>query len=170
MRGKSRKFVFLLAALLTVLAVAAAGCGGDEEGGGGGGAGTGEEGGGGEGGALVFGTAADPVVLDGALVSDGESIRVIGQIFETLVFLEPGGTEPVPGLATEWESDEAGTSWTFTLRDGVTFHDGTPFNAEATTGRSSSAGSRRPTRTPALPRRACTRAARCRTTRMRSST
>jgi peptide/nickel transport system substrate-binding protein len=128
-RGKSRKFVFLLAALLTVLAVAAAGCGGDEEGGGG--AGTGTEGGGGEGGTLVFGTAADPVVLDGALVSDGESIRVIGQIFETLIFLEPGGTEPVPGLATEWESDAAGTSWTFTLRDGVTFHDGTPFNAEA---------------------------------------
>ena len=34
---------------------------------------------------LVFGTAADPIVLDGALVSDGESLRVIDQIFERLV-------------------------------------------------------------------------------------
>ena len=47
--------------------------------------------------------AADPVVLDGALVSDGESLRVIDQIFETLVTLKPGTTELVPGLAESWE-------------------------------------------------------------------
>ena len=37
----------------------------------------------------------------------------------------------MPGLATEWSSNEDGTVWTFTLREGVTFQDGTPFNAEA---------------------------------------
>ena len=80
---------------------------------------------------LVFGASADPVSLDPAYVSDGESLRAARQIYETLVTTEPGGTEIVPALATEWEADEAGTAWTFTLRDGVTFHDGTEFNAEA---------------------------------------
>jgi peptide/nickel transport system substrate-binding protein len=115
--SKPLRIVFLLAAI--VLALGVVGCGGDDDGGGGGG------------GELVFGTASDPVVLDGALVSDGESLRVIDQMFEGLVTLEGGSTEIVPGLATEWESDEAGTAWTFTLREGVNFHDGEPFNAEA---------------------------------------
>ena len=85
----------------------------------------------GDGATFVFGTASDPVVLDGILVSDGESLRVIDQMFEGLVTLAPGGTEVVPGLATEWEANEDGTAWTFQLREGVTFHDGEPFNAEA---------------------------------------
>jgi len=80
---------------------------------------------------LVFGTSADPVVLDGALVSDGESLRAIDQMFEGLVTLEPGGTEVVPGLATDWEVSEDGMSYTFNLQEGVTFHDGEEFNAEA---------------------------------------
>ena len=105
-----------LAALALVLV---AGCGGDDDGGGGGG------------GELVFGTSADPVVLDGALVSDGESLRALDQMFEGLVTLKEGTTEVVPGLAPSWEADEAGTAWTFNLRDGVKFHDGEPFNAEA---------------------------------------
>jgi peptide/nickel transport system substrate-binding protein len=128
-RGRSLKFALLLFALALVLA--AAGCGGGEEGGGGATGGGTETGGGAAGGTLVFGAAADPVVLDGALVSDGESLRVITQLFETLVFLKPGTTEPVPGLAESWESDAAGTSWTFKLHQGVKFHDGTPFNADA---------------------------------------
>src|SRR5579871_5419949 len=38
----------------------------------------------------------------------------------------------IPGLATEWKVDDADkTKWTFKLRPGVTFHDGTPFNADA---------------------------------------
>ncbi|WP_225741501.1 ABC transporter substrate-binding protein [Rouxiella badensis] len=36
-----------------------------------------------------------------------------------------------PALATSWSSDASGLVWTFTLRSGVTFHDGTPFNADA---------------------------------------
>jgi peptide/nickel transport system substrate-binding protein len=83
------------------------------------------------GGTLVFGTAADPVVLDGSLVSDGESLRVIDQIYESLVSLKPGTTELEPGLAESWELSEDGLTYTFKLRSGVTFHDGEPFNAEA---------------------------------------
>jgi peptide/nickel transport system substrate-binding protein len=105
-----------LAALALVLM---AGCGGDDNGGGGGG------------GELVFGTESDPVVLDGALVSDGPSLRALDQMFEGLVTLKEGSTEVVPGLAESWEADAAGTAWTFNLRDGVEFHDGEPFNAEA---------------------------------------
>ncbi|MFC5379657.1 ABC transporter substrate-binding protein [Aquipuribacter nitratireducens] len=92
------------------------------------------EAGGGEGGGeevLVFGASADPVVIDGAYVSDGESLRVVRSIFEGLVTTEPGGTEIVPQLATEWEASDDGLEWTFQLREGVTFHDGEPFDAEA---------------------------------------
>ena len=119
MAFKPLRIVLLLAAFTLALVLVAAGCGGDSDSGGGGG------------GELVFGTASDPVVLDGALVSDGESLRAIDQMFEGLVTLGQGTTEVVPNLAESWEADEAGTAWTFKLRDGVTFHDGEPFNADA---------------------------------------
>ena len=121
--------VLLLIAMLA-LALVAAGCGGDDdEEGSGAATATSEEGA--TGGTLVFGTASDPVVLDGALVSDGESLRVIDQIFETLVSLQPGSTELEPGLAKSWEISDDGLTYTFELQEGVTFHDGEPFNAEA---------------------------------------
>ena len=120
MAFKPLRFILLLAAFMLVLV--AAGCGGDDNK---------SSSSGGEGGELVFGTSADPVVLDGALVSDGESLRAIDQMFEGLVTLKPGTTEVVPGLAESWEADAAGTAWTFHLREGVKFHDGTDFNAEA---------------------------------------
>ena len=119
LRGRSLKLVFLLLAALTFVLVAAS-CGGDDD-----------EEGGGEGGTLVYGTPADPTALDGALISDGESIRVLYQITEGLTALKPGTSEIVPSLATEWETSADGLAWTFTLREGVTFHDGTDFNAEA---------------------------------------
>jgi len=148
---------FKLLALLALLAVVAAACGGgdsDDAGGSAQGGSETEAAGGsedseapeatgseadseggeaasGEGETLVFATSNEPVVLDGALVSDGESLRVIDQIFEGLVTLEAGSTEVAPLLAESWEPNEDGTSWTFQLREGVTFHDGTEFNAEA---------------------------------------
>jgi peptide/nickel transport system substrate-binding protein len=128
-RGKSLKFLLLLAALL--LALGAASCGGDEGDGGAEQTGATDTGGGAEGGTLVFGTSQDPAVIDGAFVSDGESLRVIDQIFETLVSLKPGTVELEPGLAESWEISDDGLAYTFTLREGVTFHDGEPFNAEA---------------------------------------
>ena len=44
---------------------------------------------------------------------------------------EPGTADPAPLLAETWESAEDGMSHTFQLKEGVTFHDGTDFNAEA---------------------------------------
>ena len=80
---------------------------------------------------LVFGTAADPVVLDGPLVSDGESLRPLNQIFEGLVGLKPGTTTVIPKLALKWKASTNGLAWTFTLRKGVKFQDGTAFNSAA---------------------------------------
>jgi peptide/nickel transport system substrate-binding protein len=116
--------VALLAALMLTLAA----CGEDTEPSADDG---GEDGAAQEAATLVFGTSADPVALDGALVSDGESLRAIDQMFEGLVALTPGTTEVEPALATEWEVSEDGLQYTFNLREGVTFHDGEPFNAEA---------------------------------------
>ncbi len=81
--------------------------------------------------ALVFGAAADPVIIDGPLVSDGESLRVVDQIFQGLVGLKPGTTQVVPLLATSWSASKNGLHWTFNLRPGVKFQDGTAFNAAA---------------------------------------
>jgi peptide/nickel transport system substrate-binding protein len=100
--------------VVAALAAAAAGCGGDDGGN-----------------TLVFGGAADPTALDGALISDGESIRVLYQMTEGLTRLKPGTSEVEPSLAESWEASDDGLAWTFTLRDDVTFHDGEPFNAEA---------------------------------------
>src|SRR5207247_9480567 len=79
---------------------------------------------------LVFAGAADPTYLDPSLVSDGESFRVTEEIFEGLVRLKPGTTKIVPALATSWKLS-GGKTWTFNLRKGVKFHDGTPWNAAA---------------------------------------
>jgi peptide/nickel transport system substrate-binding protein len=48
-----------------------------------------------------------------------------------LTALEPGGSEVIPSLAVDWTTSDDGLAWTFNLREGVTFHDGEPFNAEA---------------------------------------
>ncbi|MFJ2552950.1 ABC transporter substrate-binding protein [Microbacterium sp. NPDC087591] len=51
-------------------------------------------------------------------------------VLDSLVFQEDDGTFS-PWLATEWEISDDSTEYTFTLRDGVTFHDGEPFDAAA---------------------------------------
>jgi peptide/nickel transport system substrate-binding protein len=80
---------------------------------------------------MVFGTEADPALLDPSLVSDGPSIRVADQIFDSLVAEKPGGTAIVPGLATTWNVSKNGLAWTFNLRKGVRFSDGTTLDANA---------------------------------------
>ncbi|MBO8127368.1 MAG: ABC transporter substrate-binding protein [Firmicutes bacterium] len=52
-------------------------------------------------------------------------------MFNSLVEFAQGSTDLVPGLATSWEVSDDGLTYTFHLRKGVKFHDGTPFNAEA---------------------------------------
>jgi peptide/nickel transport system substrate-binding protein len=80
---------------------------------------------------LVYGGSADPTYLDPALVSDGESFRVAEAIMEGLVYLKPGTTKVKPRLAIRWKNSSKGKVWTFWLRRGVKFHDGTAFNASA---------------------------------------
>jgi peptide/nickel transport system substrate-binding protein len=80
---------------------------------------------------FIFGRGGDSVGLDLAIVTDGESTRVAGQILETLYAFKPGTTEPAPALAEECTPNADATEWTCKLRQGVKFHDGTDFNADA---------------------------------------
>lgn len=82
------------------------------------------------GGTLIVGRGGDSVGLDSGTQTDGESARVISTIVDGLVALEGTSTKPIPWLAESWETEDSQT-WTFHLRQGVKFHDGTPFNAEA---------------------------------------
>ena len=118
-----------LAALLAGLTACGGGSSTPEAGGGS--TAPGAAGGGATGGTMVFGTSADPVSMDGAYVSDGESLRVVRQLFETLVTTTPGGTDIEPLLAEEYTPSSDGKTWTFKLRQGVKFHDGTDFDAAA---------------------------------------
>lgn len=56
------------------------------------------------------------------------SLQYLNPVFEGLLREATDGRSFIPELATSWEEDETGV--TFTLREGVTFHDGTPFNAD----------------------------------------
>jgi peptide/nickel transport system substrate-binding protein len=80
---------------------------------------------------LVFGNSGEPDSLDSMNTTTGTSLIVTRQIEETLVGFVPGSLDLQPALATSWEANEDSTVWTFELREGVDFHDGTPFNAEA---------------------------------------
>ncbi len=56
---------------------------------------------------------------------------MLRQVYETLVDVEPGGLAIVPKLATRWTVSGDARTWTFTIRSGVRFHDGTPLDAAA---------------------------------------
>jgi peptide/nickel transport system substrate-binding protein len=80
---------------------------------------------------FVWGKAGDAGTLDGPVDTNGETYEVITQIFNLLVRAKPGLTDIEPDLAESWSVSSDGLVWTFKLRKGVTFHDGTPWNAEA---------------------------------------
>lgn len=80
---------------------------------------------------LRYARGGDAVRLDPADIDDGESAKVTHQLFDTLVRFKPGNFDLEPALAERWESDPQGLTWTFHLRAGVSFHDGTPFDAAA---------------------------------------
>lgn len=83
-----------------------------------------------QGSSITFGISNNVDTLD-PNVTTFSSVGVIMQhVFDPLVWQYPLG-EFHPGLATEWSVNEDATEYTFKLRQGVTFHDGTPFNAEA---------------------------------------
>lgn len=83
-----------------------------------------------EGGSLIYARGADAIGLDPINVTDGESIRVTSNIFETL-FVYDENLEVQPGLAESHKVSDDGLTWTISLKKGIKFQDGTDFNAEA---------------------------------------
>ena len=82
------------------------------------------------GGTIVFGTNQEPSQLDAFAATTVNDQAVVAQIYETLVILGQG-MQIHPGLATSWSLSPDAMSVRFTLREGVTFHNGDPFNAQA---------------------------------------
>ena len=80
---------------------------------------------------LIFARSGDSVGLDPADETDGESFMVTLQLMEPLVNFKPGTAEIEAGLAEKWENTTDLKEWTFHLRKGVKFHDGTDCNAGA---------------------------------------
>ncbi|RMG84364.1 MAG: ABC transporter substrate-binding protein, partial [Chloroflexi bacterium] len=82
-------------------------------------------------GTIVYGLTLDPSGFDPHINQSAELGIVLRQVYDTLVYREPETGEFVPGLAQSWEISDDGLSYTFTLKQGVRFHDDTPFNAAA---------------------------------------
>jgi peptide/nickel transport system substrate-binding protein len=80
---------------------------------------------------IVIGLQAEPVTLDVAQLSDYNSSRTAMGMYDGLVRFADGATDLEPGLAERWDVSDDGLTYTFHLRPGVTFHDGTPVDAEA---------------------------------------
>ena len=115
MTTKSKRFGVLGAVL--ALGLVAASCGGGDEG---------SE----SGGAITIALGSEPTSLDPMLVDDGGERAINDNIYETLLSRDAAG-ELQPGLATGLPTQIDDTTWEFKLREGVKFHDGTEFNADA---------------------------------------
>lgn len=80
---------------------------------------------------LVYGGSGEPDSLDSMNTTTGTALIVTQQIEETLISFKPGTLELTPKLAESWTPNADSTEWTFKLKQGVKFHDGTDFNADA---------------------------------------
>ena len=105
------------------LVLSACGGGGESVDTGGGG------GGGGEGGTLVAAVSAEPDQFDPHVTTAYPSFQVLENVYDTLVVPNAEDLTMEPSLAESWETSEDGLTWTFTLREGVTFHDGSEFDS-----------------------------------------
>jgi peptide/nickel transport system substrate-binding protein len=83
---------------------------------------------------LVVSIPQSTVQLDPAIAGSngyGDILPLVDNITEGLTRFKPGTVEIEPGLAESWEVSEDGLQYVFTIRPGVTFHDGTPLDAKA---------------------------------------
>ncbi|MDN5787407.1 ABC transporter substrate-binding protein [Pseudorhodobacter sp.] len=80
---------------------------------------------------LIVGQIAEPKALDPAAVTAVNDFRILMNVYDGLVRYKDGTLEVEPALAKEWTISDDGMTYTFTLRDGVKFHDGSDFNADA---------------------------------------
>src|SRR5947208_260921 len=76
-----------------------------------------------------IGAPGVPSVLDPGAALEGTVPLIARQVFDTLVVWREGSTEIDPALATRWTASRDGLVWSFTLREGVKFHDGTPLTS-----------------------------------------
>ena len=82
-------------------------------------------------GSLVYLRGNDSKKLDPGDVTDGESSKVVEQVFDQLIRFKPGTVEVEPSIATAWSHSDDRKTWIFTIREGVTFHDGTKLDGAA---------------------------------------
>jgi peptide/nickel transport system substrate-binding protein len=80
---------------------------------------------------LTIGLASDPGTLDPAEAVDESALLITRHLYEGLTAYEPGGTRAIPALAEAWDTSADGLKWTFHLRPGVRFSDGTPLTADS---------------------------------------
>jgi peptide/nickel transport system substrate-binding protein len=80
---------------------------------------------------LNYGSLLDPVTLDPAAAYDNGSWRVLRNVYDTLTYDKIPTADVAPGIASSWKVNDAGDTYTFTLREGQTFTDGTPLDAKA---------------------------------------
>jgi peptide/nickel transport system substrate-binding protein len=80
---------------------------------------------------LIVGQIAEPKSLDPHVVTALSDFRILVNVYDGLVRYKDETLEPEPALAESWEISDDGLTYTFRLREGISFHDGTPFNAEA---------------------------------------
>ena len=80
---------------------------------------------------LIYSRGADADRLDPIHTDNGETVKVMVNIYDTLVTYNARTTQLVPSLATEWSHTDDNLTWTFKLREGVLFHDGTELDADA---------------------------------------
>lgn len=78
---------------------------------------------------IIWMQNAEPIGLYCADETDGETLRACEQVGESLLAYEPRTGAVIAGLAESWEASEDLTEWTFKLREGVTFHDGSTLDA-----------------------------------------
>lgn len=83
------------------------------------------------GGKLVVAIDTDPNCLDPQQVGNNNSLNIGRQMTDSLTDQDPATGKIVPWLATDWQISDDNRRFTFTLREGVTFSDGTAFNAQS---------------------------------------
>lgn len=81
--------------------------------------------------ALVVARVKDAVILDPAQATDGMSLNLTQEMMKGLVEFKLGGFDVQPAIAQSWKMSNGGLTWTFTLKKGLKFSDGTPIDAAA---------------------------------------